>query len=149
MAKFARTTRIVCCAVLAACTPRLEPAPASPGAATTEGLSVRLTWSAAVDLDLYVTTPRGETIYYANPGPAFVVDARCDAAPSGRLEEVRWRNPAPGRYRVGVDFPEACAGDVREAAYRVVVDLDGRREEYIGTARHVVRDAAVLEVVVP
>jgi hypothetical protein len=36
------------------------------------------------------------------------------------MEEVRWRRPGPGRYRVGVDFPEACAAGVCEASYRVV-----------------------------
>ena len=149
MVGLGRATFIAGVVLIAGCTPRLRPAPASPGAATVEGLSVRLTWDEPVDLDLYVTTPRGETIYYANPGVAFVSDARCDGAPSERLEQVHWRNPAPGRYRVGVDFPEVCTGDVRAAAYRMVVDVDGRREERAGTARRLVRDAAVLEVLVP
>ncbi len=114
------------------------------------GLVVTLAWSAPVDLDLYVTTPTGETIYYANPRDAFVRDARCaDAEAEPRSEAVRWRTPAPGRYRLGVDFPEACGGDVREAPYRLVVDLEGARTEHAGTARLLVREPWVAEVDVP
>jgi len=114
-----------------------------------DGLRVTLVWQDAVDLDLYVTMPDGETIYYANPRQAFVRDARCDAGEAGGREEARWRRPAAGRYRIGVDFPEACDGGATAAAYRIVIDVDGRREERTGTAHVLVREPAVLETVVP
>jgi hypothetical protein len=131
-------------------TARTAPPPILPPAGDT-GLVVRLAWSVSVDLDLYVTTPRGETIYYGNPGPFFVADARCDAAIARpRVEEVRWRSPAPGRYRVGVDFPETCADELDAAVYRIVVDLAGRRHaEHTGTVRRLVREPVVLELDVP
>jgi hypothetical protein len=136
------------CAI--ACASR-RPAPPPVVPATAEhGLVVTLAWSAPVDLDLYVTMPGGETIYYANPRRAFVRDARCaDGAGASRSEEVRWRTPASGRYRLGVDFPEACVDGVREAPYRLVVDLDGTRTEHPGTARLLVRQPWVAEVDVP
>jgi hypothetical protein len=136
---------------VAGCGP-LRPAAPPPSAAAQEGdgLLVTLLWDAPVDLDLYVTTPLGETVYYANPHDVFVRDTRCSNVLSARhVEEARWRSPAPGRYRIGVDFPEACAERVAEAAYRVVVDADGRREDRTGTARLLVRNPAVFEVVVP
>jgi uncharacterized protein YfaP (DUF2135 family) len=136
---------------IAGCGPaRTAAPPPSAAAHEGEGLLVTLLWDAPVDLDLYVTTPLGETVYYANPHDAFVRDSRCsDALATAHVEEARWRRPAPGRYRIGVDFPEACTNRTAEAAYRVVVDADGRREDRTGTARLLVRNPAVLEVVVP
>lgn len=143
----ARAVPIAVACWVAGCAARRVAPPAVPATAA-RGLVVTLAWSAPVDLDLYVTTPAGETIYYANPRDAFVRDARCaDAGP--RSEVVRWRTPAPGRYRLGVDFPEACTGDLREAPYRLVVDLDGGRTEHEGTARLLVREPWVAEVDVP
>jgi hypothetical protein len=46
---------------------------------------------------------------------------------------------------VGVDFPEACEAGVAEAAYRVVVDADGRRQEVTGRARREERQPRVLD----
>jgi hypothetical protein len=140
-------TTIVVAAIAVACAPR-RPAPPPVVPATTEpGLVVTLAWSAPVDLDLYVTTPGEETIYYANPRRAFVRDARCAEGERGpRNEEARWRSPAPGRYRLGVDFPEACVDGVREAPYRLVVDVNGARTEHDGTARLLVRQPWVTEI---
>ena len=133
-----------------ACAPRHPLLPPVVPPSTERGLVVTLAWSAPVDLDLYVTMPSGETIYYANPREAFVRDARCaDGAGGSRMEQVRWRSPAPGRYRLGVDFPEACAEGVDVAAYRLVVDLDGARVDHGGTARLLVRDPWVTEIDVP
>ena len=142
---------LVALAAVVACGPARTAAP-PPHAATYEGegLRVSLLWDAPVDLDLYVTTPTGETIYYANRGDAFVRDARCaDARGATLLEEARWRSPAPGRYRVGVDFPEACGDRVTEAPYRIVVDAGGRRDDHTGTAHLLVRQPVAFEVVVP
>lgn len=139
-------TTILACVAIGCAVRRPAPPPAVPATAES-GLVVTLAWSAPVDLDLYVTLPSGETIYYANPRQAFVRDARCaDGATGPRSEEVRWRTPAPGRYRLGVDFPEACVDGVREARYRLAVDLDGTRTEHDGTARLLVRAPWVAEV---
>jgi hypothetical protein len=136
--------RIGAIVVVAGCT-RTRPLVAPPG----EPLRVTLAWDAPVDLDLYVTTPSGQTVYYANPRDAFVRDARCGAGAAGGLEEARWRAPAPGRYRVGVDFPNACTDAVDTAVYRVVVDAGARHEEYVGTAERSKREPQVFEVTVP
>ncbi|HJQ85163.1 MAG TPA: hypothetical protein VKA21_13855 [Candidatus Binatia bacterium] len=112
-----------------------------------------LVWTAPVDLDLYVTDPVLETAYYANPrtasGGVLERDARCADRPrEERVERARWTNPPPGRYRVGVDFPETCRGRADEAAYSLTVDVRGVRQELSGRARHGEREPRVLEFTV-
>lgn len=126
---------------------RLPEPPAVP-AVGGGGLVVTLAWDAPVDLDLYVTEPGLETVYFANRksahGGVLERDARCADAPAGRraagateprLEAIRWPAPPAGQYRVAVDFIETC-GDRRivVVSYRVVVDVDGRRQERVGRA---------------
>jgi uncharacterized protein YfaP (DUF2135 family) len=140
-------------ALLAACArpASVPPAPAEP---VTPGVTVTLRWSAAVDLDLYVTDPSLETVYFGNPrtasGGRLERDARCaDGATGERVERARWERPPSGRYRIAVDFIERCAGRGDEAAYDLTVDVDGRRIDVPGRARLGVRDARVLEFTVP
>lgn len=118
--------------------------PAAPGA-----LRVQLAYGAEADLDLYVTDPLEETVYYANTpgrtGGGLVEDLRC-VHPSPRTETVDYPAPlAPGRYRVGVDYAHAC-GDAREPApFVVVVDGPDGRTTHQGLARHQVFEPIVLE----
>jgi hypothetical protein len=118
-------------------------------------LTVTLLWEAAVDLDLYVTDPALETVYYANAharsGGVLERDARCRGRTGGeQTERARWTTPPAGRYRVGVDFPEACEErGPREVPYRLVIEVDGRREEVRGRARRAERDARAFEFSLP
>lgn len=113
---------------------RDAPAPPSPDA-----LVVRLAFGAGADLDLYVTDPLRETVYFAHTpsrsGGQLDRDRTCaDAAP--RVETVVFEHPEPGRYRVGVDYPRSCDGSDRAAPYAVSVQhhehaaqrIDGRAE---------------------
>lgn len=99
--------------------------------ARAKGLDVRLMFEEDVDLDLYVTDPLLETVYFARhdsrTGGRIVSDVRCDAA-GPRVEEVRFDEPWPGRYRIGVDFPHRCDGrqSAAPAPFAVAVFLDGR-----------------------
>ena len=104
-------------------------------------LQVSLSWTESVDLDLYVTDPSQETVYFANPrsasGGNLEHDVSCGALVDSKAgqawsEEVVWRYPAPGRYRVGVDFMDGCGTKVEEVAFRVVVDAGGKRQERVG-----------------
>lgn len=117
------------------------------------GVTVTLRWTAPVDLDLYVTDPVLETLYFANPrtasGGVLERDARCaDRQPAERVERARWTRPPPGRYRVGVDFLETCSGRAAEVTYSLRVEIEGRREEIVGHARRAERDPRVLEFTV-
>jgi hypothetical protein len=102
-----------------------EAPPIAPG-----GLRVRLAFSAAADLDLYVTDPSFETVYFANSpnlaGGRLEADVRCDAV-SPRVETILFPAILPGVYRVGVDFPQACEGGASRTAF--AVQFEGRGVE--------------------
>jgi hypothetical protein len=143
--------RLLALVLAAACSRRvLAPPPAASPAPAGAGVTVTLRWDAPVDLDLYVTDPVLETVYYANPrtasGGVLEADARCARRVPGTQEErVRWTKPPSGRYRVGVDFPEACGARVDEVVWAMTVDVDGRRQETTGRAHLTERRPAVLE----
>lgn len=72
---------------------------------------MQLAFDAGADLDLYVTDPLLETVYFANTpsrsGGALDRDRTCkDAAP--RVETIVFERPLPGRYRIGVENAEPC-----------------------------------------
>jgi uncharacterized protein YfaP (DUF2135 family) len=118
-------------------------------------LTVTLLWDTAVDLDLYVTDPAQETVYYANPrsrsGGALERDTRCAGRAAGeQVERARWTDPPPGRYRVGVDFPEGCdEKGPGEVPYRLVIESNGQREEVRGRAKLAEREARSFEFTLP
>src|SRR3989442_3685575 len=129
---------------VAGCARRLPRPRAAPPSEPGPGVTVTLLWEAPADLDLYVTDPALETLYFANrrtaAGGALEQDVRCTAGRHGvQAERARWTAPPAGRYRVGVDFPEACDGRTKEAPFRVQVDVDGRRRESTGGARRTER----------
>jgi hypothetical protein len=101
-----------------------------------EGLRVRLVFGETADLDLYVTDPLQETVYFANnptrSGGSLDIDARCGAA-GLRVETVTFVDPPPGRYRIGVDFPERCDGRDRPVPFLVTVQHGSVRREQRGT----------------
>ena len=116
-------------------------------------LRVRLVFGERADLDLFVSDPLAETVYFGHTpsesGGLLVADRRCgDASP--RVEEVRFASPPPGRYRVGVDWAEACggAGDAPEP-FVVEVVRAGRRELHRAEAPPDRFSAVVLEFELP
>jgi hypothetical protein len=104
-------------------------------------LVVRLAFPREADLDVYVTDPQLETIYYANTparsGGRLERDARCsdaDAEPV-RVEAVLFAAPLRGRYRVGVDHPERCGDGDEVVPYAISIDANGERSIHAGLAR--------------
>lgn len=130
---------------------QLEAALAMTAPVANGALRIWLAFGAAADLDLYVTDPRDETIYFANEraaaGGRLVADARCES-PAPRIEEVVFAAPQPGRYRVGVDYMtyrDQCGGQPPVVAYVIAIDgPQGRRIER-GLARRGIFDARRLE----
>jgi hypothetical protein len=104
-----------------------------------------------VDLDLYVTDPALETVYFANrrssSGGQLARDLGCGEVSSGSpsVEEVTWPLPRPGRYRVGVDFIDACGSGLAQAEFRVRVDGAWGPIERSGTVSLERFEPAVLE----
>ena len=101
-----------------------------------EGLAVHLAFDAKADLDLYVTDPLLETVYFANQssksGGQLVEDVRCGGKEIG-IEEVRFVEPVPGRYRIGIDYPNECVEGKKNAAYAISVQHNGKRQEAHGS----------------
>ena len=96
-------------------------------------IRVRLVFGATADLDLYVTDPLQETVYFANSpsraGGRLDHDERCDD-PLPRIETVDFDAARPGRYRVGVDFPPpSCDFAVDPVAFVVVFESHDQRQE--------------------
>jgi len=117
-------------------------APPEFGAAETPPagtLRFRLVFDDSADLDLYVTGPLLETVYYGNTpsriGGSLAADVRCDAPADPRTETVEFPDAPPGRYRVGVDFPERCRLATAPEAFRIAIDGDGVHHERSGEIR--------------
>ncbi|RIK89567.1 MAG: hypothetical protein DCC71_25925, partial [Proteobacteria bacterium] len=108
----------------------LRSAPAAAG----EALVVRLAFDARADLDLYVTDPLTETVYFAlsptRSGGELRADLACDA-PAPRIEEVVFATPLAGRYRIGVDHPRSC-GESAPAPFAVRAARGDRSWEATG-----------------
>jgi uncharacterized protein YfaP (DUF2135 family) len=122
------------------------------------GLLVRLAFDDVADLDLFVTDPLQESVYFANSptrsGGRLVEDRRCNDA-SPRIETVHFPKPIAGRYRVGVDFPVRCeetsaTGDAKkEGLYVVRVEEGGRVLERRGMLTPGLFEVIVIEFDVP
>jgi hypothetical protein len=135
--------------------------PTAPRAAR-GGLTVRLAFEDDVDLDLFVTDPAQESVYFANSpsrsGGILLADRRC-GDPAPRVETIRYSSPMAGRYRVGVDFPRRCepglasgvsgsgssSGSEAEALYLVHVEEGERVLERGGLLQAGVFEVIVLE----
>jgi len=134
---------------------QLEAALAEAPRAKAGELRVRLAFGLAADLDLYVTDPLDETIYFANEraaaGGRLVGDARCDS-PSPRIEQIVFAAPSAGRYRIGVDYMvwrDACGAQPAVVAYVIAIDGPSGRRVERGLARRGIFDAKRLELTLP
>jgi uncharacterized protein YfaP (DUF2135 family) len=134
--------------------PPAQRLPSAPVTAVAPGVRVSLLWSALVDLDLYVTDPSLETVYFGNPvsgtGGRLERDVTCETLEGGAkgrslVEAVGWDSPTHGRYRVGVDFIDACGSKIEEAEFRVVTEVWGNRHEQTGTVRRARFQSVVIE----
>ena len=119
-----------------ASTPALLVAPVQPPPAPGD-LRVELVFGEGADLDLYLTDPSQETVYFANTpsrvnGGRLAADCRCDAR-APRIEVVVFENAPPGRYRVGVDHAERCAeAGAAAQPFLLIVEAGSRRRELHG-----------------
>lgn len=113
-----------------------------------EALVVRLAFGPEADLDLYVTDPRLETIYFANhkakSGGQISADGRCGSTVL-QSEHVRFDAPVPGRYRVGIDYPESCKETNGPVAHALSVLYKGKRLEMQGSVSLQQFEVIVLE----
>jgi hypothetical protein len=127
-------------ALAAACAREPVPPRTPAGAPPPPGeLRFELVFGAGADLDLYVSDPGQETVYYANPvsrasGGRLEADRRCDAA-APRVERIRFPDAPGGRYRVGVDYAQRCPGGGAAEAFVLRIETQGERHEVPGSVR--------------
>ncbi len=111
--------------------PRDLPERPPASAESPDALVIRLHFGPEADLDLHVTDPMKETVYFGNNpslgGGHLEADRRCDD-PAPRVELVRFAAPMPGEYRVGVDYIDRCARTRRAVPFEVEVLHGGARE---------------------
>jgi hypothetical protein len=111
-------------------------------------LRVSLAFGSEADLDLFVTGPRHESVYFANTpsviGGTLEADLRCGAT-APRLENVRFPAAPPGVYRVGVDFPEPCREGVDVVPFAVAVTRGG--EGVLAATRGIIRPGEFFSIV--
>ncbi len=100
---------------------RSDEAPLAPGS-----LRIGLAFGGGADLDLYVTDPLHETVYFGNSpssdGGVLARDLRCDAQVP-RVETVTFPEARAGGYRVGVDYPESCSPKGHPVAFVIRIDF--------------------------
>ncbi len=112
--------------------------PSTFGARPAGALEVELRFDGAADLDLHVTDPLLETVYFGNSpstrGDRLDRDVRCERASEGdeRRETVRFEEPLEGVYRVGIDYVKACRRLGKTADYVVRVVGPGIELEHGG-----------------
>jgi hypothetical protein len=107
----------------------------------TGDVQVTLRWWSTVDLDLSVTDPAGEMVYFSHPagasGGRLDRDANypCDTATASPVENVFWPpGGAPaGPYRVTVTYRTSC-GDRGPQDYELIVRLDGEVAQHVRSA---------------
>jgi hypothetical protein len=111
-------------------------------------LRVSLAFGAGADLDLFVTGPQHESVYFANTpsaiGGALEADLRC-GTPAPRLETVHYPAAPEGVYRVGIDFPELCGDEVAAVPFAVSVARGGRG--VLAETRGIIRPGEFLTIV--
>jgi len=114
-------------------------------------LRVRLAFGLEADLDLFLTDPSHESVYFANKtsrtGGTLSQDIRCDA-PAPRIEAVTLKRPLPGRYRVGVDFPQRCDQSGRRAVLVVAIERPPHQDDESLVFHRQVIDLEVFEPIV-
>lgn len=92
----------------------------------TGAVQITVAWESGADIDLYVTDPSGETIYYNEQHDHSSLGGRLDHNARGdcrrqqhpRIENAFWPAPAPvGRYKVELHYFGPCEKSARTAAH--------------------------------
>ncbi len=102
----------------------------------TGAIQITMKWDTGADIDLYVTDPAGETIYYnqkyrrSSSGGFMDHDARGDCRPeqdNPRIENAFWSNPEPpgGEYRIELHYFGPC-GDHGPTRTTISIAVGGR-----------------------
>ncbi|MFB2835849.1 hypothetical protein [Floridanema evergladense] len=103
-------------------------------------IQTTLRWSTKDDLDLAVTDPSGQTVFYRNKkvasGGQLDVDsnAGCQNTITNPVENVFWPSTGapPGNYLVRVNLYQRCATQTGQIPFRLRLLVQGRTQELTG-----------------
>lgn len=103
-------------------------------------VTVTLGWNSTADLDLHVTDPYGEEIYWLNPfsssGGVLDYDDWCDDhGPDGQPggpENIYWRDPPSGTYIVEIEYYDQCHYE-GPTQWWVRILIDGQAQYFNGS----------------
>jgi uncharacterized protein YfaP (DUF2135 family) len=118
------------------------PEPTRVAALGTGDVQVTLIWNSYNDLDLYVTDPAGDTIFWLQPtspsGGQLDVDANYNCIrdmTANPVENIFWlaAHAPQGDYAVGVKYYQNCPPAPMSESYTVRVLVDGNVQEFTGT----------------
>ncbi|RRR72251.1 MAG: FHA domain-containing protein [Candidatus Viridilinea halotolerans] len=104
----------------------------------TGDVQITLSWNASIDLDLYVTDPNGETIFYGNTssssGGQLDRDNLCSNMVVGRPENIFWPSGgAPsGTYTISVNYYGNCS-DSGATSFTVRAVVQGQVQTFTGS----------------
>ncbi|MEQ9462956.1 MAG: hypothetical protein RJQ10_04815 [Haliea sp.] len=114
--------------------------PTPGGTGVDSSLEISLDWRSnpPVDLDIYVTEPGGETIFFDNEvsaaGGSLDWDNQCSNYQDGRTENVSWTSPPIGSYKIEVDCFDACTTSSATVPFKINVKAGGSTSSYSGQA---------------
>ena len=114
-----------------------------PGQPTlgTGDIQVTLRWTTTDDLDLYVTDPAGQTVFYGNrnigSGGQLDVDANaaCGSPTTSPIENIFWPvGGAPqGDYVIEVDLFTRCANNTSPISFELRILVQGNVQTITGS----------------
>lgn len=105
----------------------------------TGDVQVTLTWHSAqaIDLDLWVTEPNGETCKWSHTvtstGGRLDRDNLCGNYINGRPENIFWENAPVGEYSVSVNLYYDCGNGISSQAFDVRIVTGSSTRTYTGT----------------
>lgn len=98
-------TRILACLFALALIPTLPaPTPAQPAPAGDATFKVRIDWDAYVDVDLWVTEPSGQKVFYQRRQGAGILRNDNTSGGPNSYEVYDVKNGAGGNYRIEAHF---------------------------------------------
>lgn len=104
-------------------------------AAANGNLSVTLSWNGSADLDLHLTDPFGETIYYFHPtsasGGALQQDRECASQDQTEMITYPSGQAVSGTYSISIHYFRACK-EPRDVSWKVTVNSDKGTQNYSG-----------------
>jgi hypothetical protein len=107
----------------------------------TGDIQVTLSWNTVDDLDLYVTDPSGQTVFYGVPqiasGGQLDLDANsgCSEANASPIENIFWpTSQAPtGNYSIVVQLFSRCVESSNDIPFEVQLLVQGNTQTFTGS----------------